>query len=66
MRVKSAFTHDFGPGALNLTVDVPAGAPVDWHSANACWYVRPSCLPSYARHDAEYRGIRVEADNLEE
>ncbi len=62
--VKAAFTHDFGPGAMNLTVDVPAGAICHWHAENQKWYVDPSQVEPFARHDAFYRGIPVAVDNL--
>lgn len=65
-RTVKEFVHDFGAGACNLTVTVPAGAICHWHPENACWYVSPSQVPIYAQHDAEYRGIRVNDDNLQE
>jgi len=62
--VTNAFKHNFGPGAANLTVPVPAGALCQWHAENQCWYVCPNVLPLYAQHDATYRGVRVDPDNL--
>lgn len=65
MRTVHEFVHDFGAGAGNLTVKVPAGSLCRWHAENQCFYVAPSQVEMYARHDAEYRGIRVAFPNLE-
>lgn len=61
---KRAFVHDFGPGAGNLTVEVPAGSLCHWHDENKLWYVMPGQVPLYAQHDANYRGIPVPVSNL--
>lgn len=63
--VKQAFEHNFGPGANYLTVSVPAGATCSWHKENNRWYVNPSQVPEFARHDAEFRGILVDENNLD-
>jgi len=64
-KVRNAFTYNFGAGANNLTVDVKAGARCHWHAENSCYYVSPSEVETYARHDATYRGIRVDPANVE-
>ena len=68
MRVKEAFTYNFGHGGK---VEVPAGAltqsaschgDVDWR------WVHPHTFPegSIDRWDAEYYGVRVPLTNVEE
>lgn len=64
-KVREGFRYDFGAGANNLTVDVPAGARCVWHEENGCWYVDENDVPAYAKHDAIYRGIKVHPDNVE-
>ena len=64
MHVIKAFSHNFGAGAGNLSVDVPAGAAVEYHAENGKFYVRAADVEPFARHDAEYRGIPVELGNV--
>lgn len=64
--VKSAFTYTFHG---NYTVEVPAGArTVKAFDTDAYRWVDPSVFPenSIEHHDADYYGIRVFPDNLQE
>lgn len=66
METKRQFLHSFGPGAVARgECVVPKGSPVDWHEANRRYYVRPSAVEPYFQHDATYRGIPVDPDNIE-
>ena len=66
--VKETFTHTFGSGATAYQVEVPAGAKTQSASAagNGFRWVDPTTFPagSIERHDAEYRGIRVQLSNV--
>lgn len=62
------FKYDFGAGAMNNTVDVPAGVrcvPIDGEPGQF-WVADLSFLSANGidRHDATYRGIRVSASNI--
>lgn len=63
--VKEPFRYTFGHAAGNYSVDVPAGAPCEWHNANQEWYVSPAYFTNgFIRHDATHYGIRVAANNI--
>jgi hypothetical protein len=66
MKVKKAFVWYRGFSSI-ATVDVPAGAPVEWNEKNKCHYVIPSFFPGViTQHDAIHYGCRVAPDNVEE
>lgn len=66
MRVKTSFQwhRNFSAGG---PVKVEAGAPVEWHVKNKCFYVKPNYFEpdSILRHDAVHYGCRVRPDNVE-
>ena len=64
MKTKAAFTWPRGFSSTG-PLEVPAGAPVEWHEANKCFYVKPSFFEgAILQHDAEHYGCRVDADNV--
>lgn len=64
MTVKNAFQwiRNFSAGG---PIDIPAGAPVEWHAENKAYYVQPAFFSgAIERHDAVHYGCRVEPDNV--
>jgi hypothetical protein len=68
MKVKNDFKWVRVFSADPLPVNIPAGAPVEYHKANNCFYVCPSFFKDdvILKHDAAYYGCRVPSDNVEE
>ena len=47
-------------------IEIPAGAPVEWHDKNKCYFIDPNYFESpIERHDAVHYGCRVESDNVD-
>lgn len=60
--VRTLPDYDFGPGAMNLTVDIPSGLLCEQQRdapPGNFWLADWRKLPAYAHHDAEYRGVRL-------
>jgi hypothetical protein len=62
-RVKNAFTHKFGHGG---TLHAPAGARVVRAPDGRLWVDHNAFDNGIDRHDAEYYGVPVAADNIDE
>jgi len=60
-RVKDAFTHRFGHGG---SIEAPAGARVVRGPDGRLWVAHSVFANALDRHDAEYYGVPVAADNI--
>jgi len=57
------WTRTFSAGG---PIEIPAGAPVEWHPKNKCYYIAPRYFSgSIEHHDAVHYGCRVEPDNVD-
>ena len=63
-RVKNAFEHTFSAGRNR--VQVPAGARVVRAPDGRLWVDHRVFTNGIDRHDAEYYGVPVAADNIDE
>lgn len=65
MKTKEAFSWErvFSAGG---SIEVPAGAPVEYHAGNKTYYVQPRFFNSIIlQHDAIHYGCRVDPSNIE-
>ena len=67
MKTKNSFIWERNFSAIGA-IEIPAGAPVQWHERNKCFYVDPDFFEkdSILRHDAIHYGCQVSKDNITE
>ena len=64
LKTKESFTWERAYSSLG-SVEVDAGAPVEWNEKNQCYYVKPEHFGNgIVQHDAVHYGCRVDRFNV--